>query len=194
MVFSETILGIAFIFNLRELPYKIIRGQLDMILTRPVNSMFAATLWRPYFAFIPSACAGIIFATWGFFYGGLDFRLFNLLAFSLFFVPGLIIAYCLGTIISCLSFWFKNAEPLPFLGQQFIFIAKHPFDIYAGVWRWVFLLIIPTAFMVTYPTKALFGSINLIWLIPAWALAALFLLITRTVWNLGLQSYESASI
>jgi ABC-2 type transport system permease protein len=194
MIFSETILGIAFIFNLRELPYKIIRGQLDMLLTRPINALFAATLWRPYFAFIPSSIAGICLAGWGFTQGNFSLSFQNILFFIAFYIPAIVIAYSVGTIVSCLSFWIQNAEPLPYLAQQFIFIAKHPYDIYSGIWRWIFLLFIPTAFMVTFPTRAHFGTISFWWLIPARILASLFLFITRLVWNLGLKSYESASI
>jgi ABC-2 type transport system permease protein len=193
MVFSEIILGLVFIFNLRELPHKIIRGQIDIILTRPVNSLFAATLWRPYFAFIPSAAAGIVLAAWGFIRGNIEFLPLNVIPFSLFFISGLIIAYSVGTMISCLSFWFKNAEPLPYLAQQFIFIAKHPFDVYRGIWRVIFMVVIPTAFMVTFPTRALVGNISLFWIVPSLLLAFIFLSLTRLVWSYGLKSYESAS-
>lgn len=194
MILSETILGFVFIFNLRELPHKIVRGELDLILTKPVNSLFAATLWRPYFASIPSSLSGLVLTLYGYHQGHLPFHLSHFFLFILFFSCGHILAYSIGTIISCLSFWFNNAEPLPYLAQQFIFLAKHPYDIYQGIWRLIFLVVIPTAFMLSFPTQALFGQLSAYWLLPAIILAVGFLKLTSFVWAMGLKVYESASI
>src|SRR3990167_9489909 len=65
MVFSEVILGIFFIHNLRNLPELIRTGGLDLVLLKPVNSQFIVSMYRPYFAMIPSLLAGIITIYWG---------------------------------------------------------------------------------------------------------------------------------
>jgi len=43
-IFSELILGLAFIFNLQELPKLVNKGTLDLILVKPLNSQFAVSL------------------------------------------------------------------------------------------------------------------------------------------------------
>jgi ABC-2 type transport system permease protein len=193
MVFSETLLGIAFIFNLRDLPNKIVKGDLDLILVKPVNALFAATLWRPYFASLPSLMAGIVVMMLGFSLGHLPFNLINLFPFALIFLCGLVIAYSLGVIISCLSFWFMNAEPLPYLAQQFIFLAVRPYEIFGGIWRYIFLLIIPIAFMVSFPAKTLMGQFEWWWIFSGIIITIIFVYLCRLIWRKGLLIYESAS-
>jgi len=194
MAFSEIVLGVAFIYNLRQLPYKIIKGELDIILTKPVSSLFAATLWRPYFACIPSMLVGLLVAIVGLSRGNINLTIPSILLFSILMLNGCMIAYSVGTIISCLSFWFLNAEPLPFLAQQFIFLAKQPYDIYHGVWRFIFLIIIPTGFMLSFPVKVLMGQFVWWWPILSSGLAVIFLILTNIIWSQGLKTYESASV
>lgn len=193
MVLSETILGVAFIFNLRELPGRIIRGELDLFLVKPVSSLFSASLWRPYFASVTGIFAGLLVTVYAISQGQIPVTLGTILSFSFLFACGLIIAYCLGVIVSALSFWFLNATPMPFIAQQFIFMAKNPYSIYTGIWRYVFLVLIPTAFMLSFPMQALYGAGVWWWLIAAPILAATFLWLTHKFWQYALTKYSSAS-
>lgn len=193
MVFSEILLGTSFIFNLRSLPYKIARGDLDIVLTKPINSQFAVSLWRPYFAMVPSALAGAFIAYLGFSKGGFSFNLANVPAFLLIFGCGLIMAYSIGIIVTSLAFWFVNARPLPMLAQQILFMSKNPASVFTGVWRVIFMTILPIAFMVSFPSSVLLGDLQLWWLPASLVLAVVFLKSSNLFWNFALKKYSSAS-
>ena len=193
MVFSEIILGMVFIFNLRKLPEKIADGELDLILIKPLNSQFVVSLWRPYFALVPSMLAGVIMMIFGFKLGNLVFNWFNLFPFIIIFGCGLVMAYSVGMMITTLSMWLIQATPLPMLAEEFLFMAKQPFSIYGGVWKFVFLVILPLAFMVSFPTQVLLGELVWWWIPMALVLAVVFLKISNLFWNFALKSYSSAS-
>ncbi len=193
MVFSELILGLAFIFNLRSLPQKITYGGLDLILTKPINSQFAVSLWRPYFALIPGVMAGLVTTGLGIGLGKLDINWLNLIPFGFLFICGLVIAYSLGMMTVTLAFWFINALSLPMLAQQFIFLSKHPGSIYERGWRLLFMTVIPVIFMVSVPTETLLGQWQLWWPPAALFLALIFLFASHKLWQLALKNYCSAS-
>lgn len=193
MVFSETLLGLAFIFNLRELPSKIVRGELDLVLGKPINSQFAVSLWRPYFAMVPSLLAGIIVMLWGIKTEGTEVSLFSLIPFSIIFISGLVTAYSIGTMISTLSMWLVNATPLPNLAQQILFMAKNPYSVFFGAWKLIFLTLLPIAFMVSFPVQTLLGGYQWWWGPMAIILAAIFLKLSSVFWNFALKYYSSAS-
>lgn len=193
MVFSELILGVAFIFNLRDLPNKIARGSLDLILTKPINSQFAVSLWRPYFAMFPSLLSGVIIAAIGYKNTGVTLNPTMLVPFIVIFLAGLVVAYSIGMIISTLSMWLVNAQPLPMLAQQFIFMSKNPYSIYSGAWKVVFLTLLPVGFMVSMPTSILLGDFNFWWIPSSITVAAIFLYTSHRFWNFALKKYSSAS-
>jgi len=193
MVFSELILGFAFIYNLRDLPNKIATGTLDIILTKPMNSQYAVSLWRPYFAMFPSLISGVIIAIIGFRQTGIEFHIANIFPFCIVFGSGLVMAYSLGMMISTISMWWVNAQPLPMLAQQFIFLSKHPYSVYSGMWKILFLTVIPVAFMVSIPSSIFLGNLEWWWIPASLSLAALFLYASHIFWNFALRHYSGAS-
>ena len=193
MVFAELLLGIAFVFNLRSLPEKIANGSLDMVLMKPINSQFAVSLWRPYFAMFPSLAAGIIVAAIGFKGTGAVFNLFSLVPFLVVFGSGLVMAYSLGMMITTLSMWFIEDKPLTMLAEKVIMTCRNPYSVYTGWWKVVFLTVVPVAFMVSFPTSVLLGEFEFWWLPAAIVLAAVFLFISNRFWNFALKKYSGAS-
>lgn len=193
MVFSELVLGLAFIFNLRNLPAKIVKGELDLILTKPVNSQFAVSLWQPYFASLPSLLSGLVVIWWGIEAGNILLRWQSLLPFAIIFGAGMVMAYSIGMIITTLSMWLVNANPLPMLAQQFLFMAKNPYSVFSGVWKIIFLTVIPIAFMVSFPAQTLLGDYKWWWGPMAIIMATIFLKLSNSFWNFALKHYSSAS-
>lgn len=192
-IFSELLLGIAFIHNLRSLPTKIINGELDLILTKPIDAQFAVSLWRPYFVLLPSLIPGLLAVIWGFKNGGMSFVGWTIIPFLFLFVCGQLIAYSIGLMISTLSFFLVGADPLPNLAEEVLFMAGKPYSVYFGFWRVVFLAIIPLAFMVNFPVQVLLGEIELWWFPSAIFLAVGFLFISSKFWKFALKYYSSAS-
>jgi len=193
-LFSEIILGVVFVFNLRTLPRKIMRGDLDLFLTKPISSQFVASLWRPYFALLPSLFPGLCMIYLGFKGGNFSFSLVGILFFLIMFILGLIMSYSIGMIIATFAFWLiDSSDPLPRLAEKVLQMSGNPFSIYQGLWKIIFLMVLPLAFMVTFPSMAILGSLSLWWLVPAIILSLFFLKLSNIFWNFGLKYYQSAS-
>ena len=102
-------------------------------------------------------------------------------------------AYSIGMIISTLSIWLVNSRALPELAQELLLIAGRPYDIFTGFWKVIFLLVLPIAFMVTFPAQTLMGNFKWWWIASAPLLALIFLKASSLFWNYALRHYQSAS-
>ena len=193
MIFFETILGLTFVYNLRDLPHKIRQGGLDLILSKPINSQFAVSLWRPYFAMLPSILVGIITVYIGFRDGGMILNPLMLLPFVFLFVCGIVMAYSFGMVVSTLTMWLISAGRLPDFAEQLLSMARNPYSFFTGVWRIIFLTVLPISFMVSFPAQALMNDLSLWWFPSAFILAALFLVFSNVFWKFALRKYSSAS-
>ncbi len=193
MLFFETLLGVSFIFNLRKLPSVISEGGLDLVLMKPLNSQFAVSLWRPYFAMLPSILAGMVTVYVGFTRGGLVFDIVRLPVFLFMLICGLVMGYSVGMVISTLSMWFINATPLPSLAESTLFMAKNPHSVFSGAWKIIFMTVLPIAFMVSFPSSVLLGDLQIWWLPASFVLAVVFLKSSNLFWNFALKKYSSAS-
>ena len=193
MIFSEILLGVVFVHNLRNLPSSISKGALDLILTKPLNSQFAVSFWRPYFAMIPGVIAGFVAVVIGFANLEIVFNPLMLIPFLVIFLSGLVMAYSSGMIIVTFSFWTINVTQLSNLAQQFLFMAKHPYGVFSGVWKVLFLTVVPIAFMVSFPTSTLMGDLEFWWIPSSVALAVVFLKLSNLFWNFALKKYSGAS-
>lgn len=192
-LFAEILLGLAYVFNLRRLPGKIGDGELDLVLTKPLNSQFVVSLWAPYFTLVPSLIPSFILIYLGFKLGGFIFNPLYLLPFMIIFISGLLIAYSLGMLITTFSFWLTKATPLPSLAEEIIFLSSRPYSIFSGVWKVFFLIFIPVAFMVSFPAQTLMGDFRWWWLFLSVILAVFFLWLSKVFWQFGLKHYSSAS-
>jgi len=192
-IFSELLLGASFILNLRELPSKIAKGGLDLILSKPINSQFMVSLWRPYFAAIPSCVAGLLVIVYGVSRLGINISPLNLIPFLILLGLGLIIGYSFGMIICTLSMWLVNATPLPFLAQQIIFVSRNPRSVFSGVFKFLSMTFVPLAFMVSIPAEMLLGKTSWLIILPAFIIAIVFLKISNMFWLYALRHYSSAS-
>lgn len=193
MIFSEILLGIAFIYNFRRLPAKILSGEVDLVLIKPLNSQFTLSLAKPYFALFPGVLAGIIIVLVGVRNEHIIIHILPLIFSLILLTCGLIIGYGISSIICTLSFWLVNTQPLPYLAEQVSYMARNPHSVYTGGWKILFAFFIPVSFMVSIPTRALMGYIEWWWIPAAILLASIFLTASAKFWNFALKNYTSAS-
>ena len=191
-IFTEVVLGLAFIFNLRELPKLVNKGTLDLILVKPLNSQFAVSLWRPYFALLPSLLPGLVEIYFGFKLGHFTLNPIFIPPFLIIFSSGLIIAYSIGMIISTLSVWLTNI-PAAALAENILSMTRIPYSALGKPLRIVFLIIIPLTFMVSFPAQTLMGDFRWWWPVTAVILAVIFLKTSNLFWNFALKYYSGAS-
>lgn len=193
MISTNFLLGITIIENLREIPEKIKNGEIDLVLLKPMNSMFMLTLGRPYFTSFISTLAGVAITIYAATILDTIFDPWHFLISCTIFVLGTIIAYCILVMFASLAFIFTNATTLIHIPEVFIFYYKNnPHQIFTGIFKYIFWLILPVVFMTSIPAEAYINGLDLKILFVEIVLTVIFIFLTKRMWTYMIRHYSSA--
>ena len=169
------------------------RGDLDIYLTRPLNPLYqfvAKTFkWDGIGEFIVGVVVMCIFApqtgiVWTF--GG---------------VMGLIVCALLGVLcfssikllFASLAFWVKTAGIFLNTVYSLSNYAKYPLRYMGKAFASIMFFVIPFGLFLYYPVECLVTGANIWWAVLWSAIAAVILVVlSLTVWHIGIRRYESA--
>ena len=176
--------------SLNDLDRDVRRGDLDLILTKPVDSQFAVSFRTIYPSNIYRIISSVIIIIYA-------FRLLDLqpspLAFLLSFisiVSGIIIFYCFILFTAASVFWTMRGEIVDLVVTIFS-TTRYPLDIFGKKASYIFT-VIPLIFIATVPAKVLLGKPDILHYFSP--IVAIVLLITsRRFWHFALRHYSSAS-
>jgi ABC-2 type transport system permease protein len=179
--------------NLSRLSEYVRLGTLDYLLTKPVNSQFLVSLRR----------IGVY--NWGdplLGFGLVGFALWKLqrvpspghiALFIVMIVAGMVLLYSFNLILQTTTFWFINVERMDTLVQGFLETGRFPVSFYRGWVRGALTVVVPVAFMTTFPAEALLGRLAWTSAIAAVSLAIIAFLLASLFWKFGLRYYSGAS-
>lgn len=176
-VFSETVIG----------------GELDLFLTKPVNSLFNVIMSEfTLVETLPSFALGIgiiVYAA-----GNISLQLSLILIpvmLSLFF--GLIIATAGFTAISMLSFWLTDTRDILNMQGAVLNFNQYPVEIFPKLVKYLFVSAVPVS-LIAYPAAKMLleQRLNIYFAIQPF-IALFMLLLVKILWSRGLKRYSSAS-
>ena len=183
-----------FIQNLSRINKYVNRGELDLFLTKPVNSQFyASTRVTIDFGEAATLITGIYLVWLSLGQLHISLSLVGGIVYVLLILNAVILAYSLWFITMTFSFWLGR---LPELHETFISLYalnRYPLDIYQGALKAVLIFFFPLAVMVTFPTQFLLEILSIPFML--WSFIAGFsaLYISHVFWNFALKKYSSAS-
>lgn len=193
IVSSEFLLGAFSIWNLREIPEMIKNGKIDLVLLKPINSLFSLTTQYPYFGSYISTLFGFVIMLYAYTQLGYSLSLINIVAGLFIFTMGNIIAYSILTLFTSLTFKFVNADTLVRIGEMLLLSFKiNPHQVYYGGMKVLFYYILPVVFMASIPAETMLKGISAEYIILSLAIAVVFLFLTVKVWNYMIKGYTSA--
>ena len=193
MYLTDTVFVFFFGGNTFVLNTMVVKGDLDFVLIKPVNSQFFLSLRyvASYsiisFIILSSLLIKLVYDYHGF------ISIFNSLIFMVSFILGILIFYCFEFIISCLVFWYRNFSVGGWLASEMTKYSRRPDSIYQGKFRRIVFTIFPMAMITSVPARVLIFGPELYLIISQIIITIIFLLITNLIWNRGLKLYESAS-
>lgn len=178
--------------NIGRLVEHVRRGTMDLILARPIDAQFHVSfrrivIWRATDVVLGFGLAGFALARLG-----RVPSLSELLAFALALAAALAIVYAIWLGLMSMTFWFVAVENLEVLFDAVYEAARFPVSAYPGGLRFVFVYLLPIAWITTVPAGTLTGRISWTAALLAAGLAALALLATRLLWRAALKRYTSA--
>lgn len=194
IVISEVMIGSVFIFNLYRLPKKIIKGDVDADLLKPLNSQFYLSLNLPYFASFISCFTGIYLVVISLINLHIQINFLNLTISLLILICGIVIYYSLSVILTSLVFKFLNADSLPRVAQAALdYFMERPHQIYFGVFKLIFYFLFPIIYITSVPSYVFLKGFELNYLVGAMFSAFIFLFLSNVVWKKMIRLYSSAS-
>ena len=175
-----------------QFPYMINQGELDVLLTKPINAVFLATFKDINFTQIINLFLGFwIIHHYGAiagFAGG-----WHWLGVLFWIVIGLITQYLVRFFFVVWSFWLERGITVSMLYYQFYALANKPEGLYPVFIRYLIKTALPFAFMGSIPAVALLGKAT--W--TDYTLVAVVLVayagVCVLLWKRGLRRYQSAS-
>jgi len=182
-----------YFFGLIELPWKIRSGNLDLIIIKPVSTLFYAAFSSLNLGSILQFITGLIVV----FYGAVKLHVFyvpHIIQFIIIFTLMYVLMFLLMLCIRCLSFWMTKINSFAMLEDTLIdFSFKLPSPAIRGGWRIVLFAVLPYGLMANMPSEAIFGEFS----IRKWCLCigvvAFFSLLAFVLWKFGRCHYDSAS-
>ncbi|MEO0284119.1 MAG: ABC-2 family transporter protein, partial [candidate division WOR-3 bacterium] len=90
--------------------------------------------------------------------------------------------------------WIIEVYNLYYIIYDFYEFAKYPEKIYKGIFRKIFITIIPVIILSNYPVKFLLKERNFFFLFYQILILLIFYLIFKFMWIRGLKRYEGATI
>lgn len=178
--------------NLENITEKVRKGDLDLLLAKPVNSQFMLTLQKANTAIFGNLLLG---SSWLFYaLSGLpDFNYLRLAWLVLLIPCSLIVIYSMRFLFSATAVIFTRSENLQFLWWQIYRLGMRPDSMYNPFIKYVLLTVLPVGVIVSIPARALLNPPDLQYLLWPILLVPILLYGTHRFWNFALKFYSSAS-
>jgi ABC-2 type transport system permease protein len=168
------------------------RGDLDILLTKPVHPLFLAlTRWinlTAIFNLFLGVGIMIRYADEAGFEGG-----WRWLLVPVWLLIGVLAALLLRFAFSIWTFWTERSWALSRLYYQFFAFATKPDSIYPKFIRYTILTAMPFAFIGSVPARALLHGLETREVLGLLSVLSAFAFVNHALWTRGLRRYQSAS-
>ena len=186
-----------FLENCNDFAEMVRSGDLDFLLLKPIDEQFLITCRKFDWATVPNVLMGVGLMIISLIQMHWQFDLMRLLAFCVFFVCGLILAYSFMLVLTSLSVWLVRNQNLMEMWWLFSSLARYPKEIFNQSWAEplgrLFTYVIPILLVVNVPARVMVKSLDP-WMIGFMFLAtAVAFILSRMFFMRALRSYRSAS-
>lgn len=185
--------NILFFQNMARLSEYVNRGDLDFVLTKPLDSQFLVSARYTTFNEVPSALLAVLYIVAGLVRLGRVPDAGSLVAFLLFIIVALGLIYAFWFLTVTLVIWSGRIENIHFLMFPFLEMARVPADVFLGIFRPLLTFVVPIAFVSTVPAQAILGVLNPLIAGYGIVFAAALVILSHVIWGFALRHYSSAS-
>ena len=190
---TDTVFLFFFGSNTFQVNRMVVRGDLDILLLKPVNSLFFISFrYVSTYAIISSLILMGILLRATYLYPS-HIGIFNYFMFFISFTMGILILYCVEFMIACLVFWYKNFSVGGWLASELIKYSRRPDSIYSGVFRKALFTVFPMALVSSLPARMLLFDPSITLLFLQLCITSIAIFLATVVWKRGLLRYDSAS-
>lgn len=189
---TDAVYMLLFSENLDKLGQKIRRGDLDLLLVKPVSSQFMLSFQKVSVAYIGNLVFSIGWLLWAI------FQIPTVSPLSILWlvvtVPmSVVIIYCIRFMTAATALFLTKADAVNYIWYQLYRLGTRPDSFYPAILRYFVLLVLPLAFLASVPSQIILGKSSPMMLAAGYVLALFILKLANWFWNRGLRVYGSAS-
>ncbi len=184
---------ILFSENLDRFSDKVRKGELDLLLAKPVNSQFMISFQKMNTAYIGNVMLATSWMIWSITQLPTPMEWWRLSTLLVLIPCGLAISYSCRFFFSVTALIFTRAENINYVWYQLYRLGTRPDSIYPAWLRYAILTIVPVAFLASVPSRMIVDTPDLVLFFGAIAVAVIFVYLSTRYWSLALRKYSSAS-
>lgn len=180
--------------NLMRMSEYVTRGDLDVLLVRPVNAhILVATRWvQPAELF--SVLNGVGLVAIGLAQGNGMPSITGLAHAAVLFAAGFVLLSCAWSVVATCAFWTSSMTAGTLFFSDVMQAGRYPVSFFPRGLQVFLTAIVPWAFASTFPAEVLTQGRSQWWLMPmAIAFAAVAVVGSHAFWKVAIQRYASAS-
>jgi len=190
----DSLAMVSFFFGVLSIPNKIRTGTLDICITKPVNTLFYVTMGNFEFTFVINLLYGIGLIVYSWLHMNIQITIVRVLGFLLLALMMYGLYFTMMLLIHSLSFWFIRIDSLKALNNELLnFASKLPGIMYQGIWKIVFMALIPYGLIATVPTTFATDVMSGRYWMLVITVCIVFWMLAIFIWKRGLRRYNSAS-
>ena len=180
---------VLFSYNFERFSDSVARGNLDMVLMKPVSSQFLMSSQRLACGYLLNAMIALIWLLWSLSSLPGGFPWVHSLLLFLVVPAGLGIFYATRMIICTFSLLFSQVTHFQELYGMLIKLGMRPDKIYSPGLRYLVLFVIPVGMIASVPARIIVESFD-IWLLgELLAMSTLLLWLSNRFWHYALRHY-----
>lgn len=168
-------------------------GTFDFILLKPINTLFYSLTKLmdilDMFFLIPiiSLIVFVIFKL------ELLITVWGIISYLIFIIFGLLIILGIHIISACVAILTQESENFILLYRESMTIGRFPPEVYSRPFQLIFTFIMPIIVVVSFPVKALLGTLSYFNIVLALIITLVFFGGSLFFWKTSLKHYGSAS-
>lgn len=183
--------------NLDKISERVRKGEIDLLLAKPVDSQFMISFQRFNTAILGNLIIGIgwlIYSLYNYNLSHADtFTWWRLLWLIVFIPCGLISIYIVRFTFATMAIFLTRAESLQYLWFQIYRLGMRPDNIYRPWLRFVILTVLPIATIASVPTRFLVEEPDMMLFFSVIFFSYFLIKMTQLLWRKSLKYYSSAS-
>lgn len=191
--FMSGIVALVIAPNMRLIMEEIRDGKLDYVFLKPLHSQFYVSFRRVVMWRVTDLVLGMLLVTVAVVKLGATVSPLTLASFLVMLAAGSTIIYSFWLVLATLAFWLTRINNMEMVFWNIFEAGRYPVDIYRPWIRWALTLIVPLAFLTTFPAGALVGKDPLPGVLGAVLVSVLTLMGASAFWRYGSRRYTGAS-
>lgn len=183
-----------YFFGLIGIPRKVIDGDLDYYITKPVNPLLRLTFENVDLGSLPLIFLSVGIVIYGVNIAGYILSALDIALYTVLVLLMALLYYDMEVLLRTVAFFALSVGNLESIeGSLFDLCMKLPGTLFKGAYKVIFMFILPYGIMATLPSQALTGALTAEAAVYGVAIVAVFTFAALRFWKFGLSRYKSAS-